>query len=217
MSDKEMKDYRSIVRKKAFSLFIIRCFDFCIALLGLLFLALPFCVIALAIKCDSKGEVFFRQVRVGRNGKNFRIYKFRTMVKDAEKKGLQLSTATDARITKVGKVLRKTKCDELPQLFNVLFGQMSFVGPRPEVPKYVAMYDEEQKNVLLIRPGITDEASIRYRNENDVLEQSDDPEKTYIEEVMPDKLRINLDYLTKIGLFYNLKLICKTIVAVVKE
>lgn len=217
MSDKIMPDYQEIVKKKAFSLFIIRCFDFCIALSGILFLLLPFCLIALAIKCDSKGEVFFRQVRVGRNGKNFRIYKFRTMVKDAEKKGLQLSTTTDSRITKVGKLLRKTKCDELPQLFNVLAGQMSFVGPRPEVPKYVEMYSEEQKNVLLIRPGITDEASILYRNENDVLEKSDDPEKTYIEEVMPDKLRINLEYLTKIGLFYNVKLIFKTIFAVIKE
>ena len=210
-------DYKSILQKKRVSLFFIRFFDFLIALWGLCFLLIPFAVIAIAIKCDSEGEVFFRQTRVGKNGELFRIYKFRTMVRDAEKKGLQLSTATDARITKVGKVLRKTKCDELPQLINVLCGQMSFVGPRPEVPKYVAMYDEERKNVLLIRPGITDEASIRYRNENDVLEQSDDPEKTYIEEVMPDKLRINLDYLTKIGLFYNLKLICKTIVAVVKE
>lgn len=210
-------DYGAIVKKKGFSLFLIRCFDFLTAFFGLLFLLIPFVVIAIAIKCDSKGEVFFRQVRVGKNGKTFRIYKFRTMVKDAEKKGLQLSISSDARITKVGKILRKTKCDELPQLINVLLGDMSFVGPRPEVPKYVELYDEEQKNVLLIRPGITDEASIRYRNENDVLEQSDDPERTYIEEVMPDKLRINLEYLTKIGLLYNVKIILRTIVAVFKE
>ncbi|MBR1747022.1 MAG: sugar transferase [Clostridia bacterium] len=210
-------DYKKIVKKKAFSRFFIRFFDILISFFGIVFLLLFFAVIAVAIKCDSKGEVFFRQVRVGRNGKTFRIFKFRTMVKDAEKKGLQLSTATDSRITKVGKFLRKTKCDELPQLFNVFLGQMSFVGPRPEVPKYVEMYSEEQKNVLLIRPGITDEASILFRNENDILEKSDDPERTYIEEVMPKKLALNLEYLQKMGVFYNLKLIFKTIVSVVKE
>ena len=217
MNDNTAIDYRAIVKKKRFSLFLIRACDFLTALFGLLVLFLPFVLIAVTIKCDSDGEVFFRQTRVGRNGKEFRIYKVRTMVRDAEKKGLQLSTTGDARITKVGKILRKTKCDELPQLINVLLGQMSFVGPRPEVPKYVAMYDETQKNVLLIRPGITDEASIRYRNENDVLERSDDPEKTYIEEVMPDKLALNLEYLTRIGLFYNIKLIFRTLIAVVKD
>ena len=122
----------------------------------------------------------------------------------------------DARITKVGKVLRKTKIDELPQLFNVFAGQMSFVGPRPEVPKYVDMYDEVQKNVLLVRPGITDEASIVFRDENEILENAENPEKAYIEEIMPVKLAYNLEYITKMSLFYNIKLIFKTIIAVLK-
>ena len=138
------------------------------------------------------------------------------MVSDAEAKGLQISTSGDARITKVGKVLRKTKIDELPQLFNVFVGQMSFVGPRPEVPKYVDMYDEEQKNVLLVRPGITDEASIVFRDENEILENAEDPEKAYVEEIMPVKLAYNLEYITKMSLFYNIKLIFKTIIAVLK-
>ena len=138
------------------------------------------------------------------------------MVSDAEAKGLQISTSGDARITKVGKVLRKTKIDELPQLFNVFVGQMSFVGPRPEVPKYVDMYDEEQKNVLLVRPGITDEASIVFRDENEILENAEDPEKAYVEEIMPVKLAYNLEYITKMRIFYNIKRIFKTIIAVLK-
>ena len=156
-----------------------------------------------------------------------KILKFRSMYYDAEsnidkyltpeQKEIWLRERKlddDPRITKFGKLLRKTSLDELPQLFNVLVGDMSFVGPRPEVPKYVEMYDEEQKNVLLIRPGITDEASILYRNENDVLEQSEDPEKTYIEEVMPKKLALNLAYIQKIGLFYNVGIIFRTLFAV---
>lgn len=210
-------NYAEVVKKKWLSRFAMRTFDIVASFFGLLFLFIPFLIISLIIISTSKGGVFFKQIRVGRRGKEFKIYKFRTMVKDAEAKGLQLSTSSDARITKIGKILRKTKIDELPQLINVFIGQMSLVGPRPEVPKYVELYSDEQKNVLLIRPGITDEASIKFRNENEILEKVDDVEKTYIEEIMPQKIQFNLDYIQKMSLLYNIKLIFKTIFAIFKH
>ncbi len=154
-------------------------------------------LIALAIWIDDPGPVFYRQVRVGRNGKTFRIFKFRSMVMDADKKGLAITVGRDSRITRVGAVLRKTKLDELAQLLNVLFGQMSFVGPRPEVPKYVELYTPYQRQVLLVRPGITDYASIAYRNENDLLAGAPNPEAMYIKQIMPDKIELNMKYLRK--------------------
>lgn len=213
----EKIDYKKIVKRKWFKRFCIRVFDLIISFIALLFLALPFILISFAIVCDSKGGAFFKQVRVGKNGKEFKIMKFRTMVTNAEAKGLQISTSGDSRITKVGKFLRKTKIDELPQLFNVFVGQMSFVGPRPEVPKYVAMYNEEQRNVLLVKPGITDEASIVFRDENTILENAEDTEAAYINEIMPVKLNLNLKYIRKMGLFYNIKIIFKTVFAVLKK
>ena len=172
--------------------------------------------IAIAIKTSSKGPVYFRQERVGKNGKLFRIFKFRTMVSDAESKGMQITVGADSRITKVGKFLRKTKIDELPQLINVLLGQMSFVGPRPEVPHYAELYTDYQRNVLRIKPGITELASIIYKDENEVLAQSDDPEKTYIEEIMPKKIEINMQYIEKMNVFYDIKLIFKTFAAILR-
>ncbi|MDD7398027.1 MAG: sugar transferase [Firmicutes bacterium] len=206
-----------MVKRKWFKRFCIRVFDLIVSFIALLFLALPFILISFAIVCDSKGGAFFKQVRVGKNGKEFKIMKFRTMVTNAEAKGLQISTSGDSRITKVGKFLRKTKIDELPQLFNVFVGQMSFVGPRPEVPKYVAMYNEEQRNVLLVKPGITDEASIVFRDENTILENAEDTEAAYVNEIMPVKLNLNLKYIRKMGLFYNIKIIFKTVFAVLKK
>ena len=173
-------------------------------------------LIALAIWIDDPGPVFYRQVRVGRNGKTFRIFKFRSMVMDADKKGLAITVGRDSRITRVGAVLRKTKLDELAQLLNVLFGQMSFVGPRPEVPKYVELYTPYQRQVLLVRPGITDYASIAYRNENDLLAGAPDPETMYIEQIMPDKIELNMKYLREISPLADIRLILKTIVAVIK-
>ncbi len=213
----EKIDYKKIVKRKWFKRFCIRVFDLIVSFIALLFLALPFILISFAIVCDSKGGAFFKQVRVGKNGKEFKIMKFRTMVTNAEAKGLQISTSGDSRITKVGKFLRKTKIDELPQLFNVFVGQMSFVGPRPEVPKYVAMYNEEQRNVLLVKPGITDEASIVFRDENTILENAEDTEAAYVNEIMPVKLNLNLKYIRKMGLFYNIKIIFKTVFAVLKK
>ena len=173
-------------------------------------------LIALAIWIDDPGPVFYRQVRVGRNGKTFRIFKFRSMVMDADKKGLAITVGRDSRITRVGAVLRKTKLDELAQLLNVLLGQMSFVGPRPEVPKYVELYTPYQRQVLLVRPGITDYASIAYRNENDLLAGAPNPEAMYIEQIMPDKIELNMNYLREISPLADIRLILKTIVAVIK-
>ena len=173
-------------------------------------------LIALAIWIDDPGPVVYRQVRVGRNGKTFRIFKFRSMVMDADKKGLAITVGRDSRITRVGAVLRKTKLDELAQLLNVLFGQMSFVGPRPEVPKYVELYTPYQRQVLLVRPGITDYASIAYRNENDLLAGAPNPETMYIEQIMPDKIELNMKYLREISPLADIRLILKTIVAVIK-
>ena len=173
-------------------------------------------LIALAIWIDDPGPVFYRQVRVGRNGKTFRIFKFRSMVMDADKKGLAITVGRDSRITRVGAVLRKTKLDELAQLLNVLLGQMSFVGPRPEVPKYVELYTPYQRQVLLVRPGITDYASIAYRNENDLLAGAPNPEAMYIEQIMPDKIELNMKYLREISPLADIRLIVKSIVAVIK-
>lgn len=193
-----------------------RLFDFLVALFfSILFVPLWFFV-ACAIKIESKGPIFFRQVRVGKNGKEFRIFKFRTMVVDAEKKGLQITVGgRDPRITTVGYILRKTKLDELPQLFNIVIGEMSFVGPRPEVPRYVEMYSEEQKKVLRVRPGITDIASIEYIDENELLKDAEDPEKMYIEKIMPDKLRLNLEYLSKRSFISDLGMIFKTVMKII--
>ena len=173
-------------------------------------------LIALAIWIDDPGPVFYRQVRVGRNGKTFRIFKFRSMVMDADKKGLAITVGRDSRITRVGAVLRKTKLDELARLLNVFLGQMSFVGPRPEVPKYVELYTPYQRQVLLVRPGITDYASIAYRNENDLLAGAPNPEAMYIEQIMPDKIELNMKYLREISPLADIRLILKTIVAVIK-
>ena len=174
-------------------------------------------LIALAIVVDDPGPVFYRQVRVGRGGKPFRIFKFRTMVVDADTKGLSITVGRDSRITRVGALLRKTKLDELAQLLNVLCGQMSFVGPRPEVPRYVELYTPYQRQVLLVRPGITDYASIAYRNENDLLAGADDPERMYIETIMPDKIELNMKYLREISPLTDVRLILRTVLAVIAD
>ena len=196
--------------------FFKRLFDICASAFGILILTIPFIIVSIAIKIESKGPVIFKQERVGLNGKHFKIWKFRSMVVNAESKGLQITSKEDSRVTKVGKIIRKLKIDELAQLFNVLFGQMSFVGPRPEVPKYVEMYTEEQRKVLSVKPGITDLASIEYCDENNLLDSSEDPEKTYIEEIMPKKLALNIEYIEKAGFFYDIGLIFKTFARILK-
>lgn len=172
-----------------------RLFDLFVASCALLLLSPLLLGIALAIKLDSPGPVFFRQVRVGRGGREFRIHKFRTMVVNDEARSAQITVGADPRITRVGAWLRRTKCDELAQLIDVLKGTMSLVGPRPEVPRYVALYPEALKRqVLAVRPGITDMASLTYRNESDLLAKAADPEREYVEVVMPAKLRLAAHY-----------------------
>lgn len=194
-----------------------RIFDIFFSFSGLLLLSPLFLVLAVWISLDSRGGVFYRQLRVGRGNRDFRLIKFRSMRTDADKAGLITVGGHDPRITRSGYFIRKYKLDELPQLINVLKGDMSFVGPRPEVRKYVDMYTPEQLHVLDVRPGITDEASIRYRNENELLATADDPERFYIETVMPDKLRINLEYVQNHSLWGDIKLILRTFAAVVKK
>ena len=192
-----------------------RLFDMVCAVLGLLVLSPVLLVCALLVGLTSPGGVLFRQERVGKDGVPFTIYKFRSMRKDNA--GLKISTSGDSRITPVGRVLRKAKLDELPQLWNVLKGDMSFVGPRPEVREYTDLYTPEQGQVLLVRPGITGLASIRYRNENDLLSASADPNRTYIEEVMPAKLALDLEYIPRACVSYDIKLILETLVTVVRD
>lgn len=194
-----------------------RLFDFSCSLLGLALASPVFLLIALWIKLDSKGPVFFKQLRIGKDGKTFLIYKFRTMVTDAQRLGKQLTLADDKRITRCGAVLRKYKLDELPQLINVIKGEMSLVGPRPEVPRYVAYYNQEQKKVLSVHPGLTDEASIKYRNESELLVDAHNAEQLYIETIMPDKLRINIQYIEQASLRTDCRIILKTIRAVLKR
>ncbi|MCD2502379.1 sugar transferase [Clostridium sp. NSJ-145] len=191
---------------------IKRIFDFFLALIGIIVISPILIIVSIAIKLDSPGKVMFLQRRVGRYGKEFNIYKFRTMIPNAEKVGKQITVGKDNRITKVGAFLRKYKIDELPQLFNVLKGEMSLVGPRPEVPKYVALYTEEQKKVLSVRPGITDLASLKYSDENDILGKVDNPEEYYINVIMKDKLNLNLEYIEKSNVFFDISLIIKTII-----
>ena len=210
-------DIAAVLAKRRPQLALKRLMDVVISGCALLVLWPVLLLIALAIKIDDPGPVFYRQVRVGKGGKAFRIFKFRTMVVDADKKGLQITVGRDSRITRVGALLRKTKLDELAQLLNVFTGEMSFVGPRPEVPKYVDMYTPYQRQVLLVRPGITDYASIAYRNENDLLEGAEDPERMYIDVIMPDKIELNMKYLREISPIADIRLIFKTIVAVIRE
>ena len=194
-----------------------RLFDLTAASIGLLLLSPLFLAVAIVIRRSSPGPVFFRQVRVGRGGVPFSIFKFRTMRVDAERHGGQLTVGADSRITPLGQILRRYKLDELPQLINVVLGDMSLVGPRPEVPRYVALYDERQRAVLDVRPGITDPASIAYRDENALLASAADAEATYVTEVLPAKLQINLAYLERRSLLSDVGVILQTLVAVVRR
>lgn len=190
---------------------MIRFFDIIFSLVGLVLLFPVFILIALMIVLDSKGNVFFIQTRVGKNNADFRLYKFRTMHPATEGSGSLTVGEADKRITWTGRFLRKYKLDELAQLFNVLKGEMSFVGPRPEVRKYVDLYSDEQKKVLAVRPGITDFASIEFINENEILGKTSDPEQTYIAEVMPEKIRINMKYINNPGIRNYFIIIGKTL------
>lgn len=195
-----------------------RVFDWVLSSLGLLTLAPLLLLIALAVRLDSPGPVFFRQERIGRRGRPFRIHKFRTMRHDPSGAGPQITVGADTRITRVGRWLRRTKLDELPQLLDVWRGAMSLVGPRPEVPRYVAHYPPALRDkVLSVRPGITDLASIEYRDESAVLARAHDPEQAYVREVLPHKLRLAAHYVDNASLWLDVRLIWRTLVAVVRS
>ena len=209
-------DIENVLAQRRAQLALKRLMDIAVSGCALAVLWPVLLLIALAIKIDDPGPVFYRQVRVGRGGRTFRIFKFRTMVVDADKKGLAITVGRDNRITRVGALLRRTKLDELAQLINVFTGDMSFVGPRPEVQKYVDLYTPYQRQVLLVRPGITDYASIAYRNENDLLAGAEDPERMYIDVIMPDKIELNMKYLRETSPAADIRLIFGTILAVIK-
>lgn len=209
----EVKEYYDILQKRKFSLIMKRLFDITVSALMLLCLSPVFLALAIAIKLDSKGPVFYRQTRVTRYGEEFRIFKFRSMVTNADK-GSLLTVGGDSRITKVGKIIRKFKLDELSQLIDVFRGTMTFVGTRPEVPKYVKKYTPEMMATLLLPAGITSEASIYYKDENELLDAADNVEKTYLEVVLPDKMKYNLAAIRSFSFIDDIKVMILTVLAV---
>lgn len=194
---------------------IKRLFDIIFSALGLILLLPLLLLIAILLKLESKGPVFYKQVRVGFNSTNFKIFKFRTMFIGSDKKGLLTLGDKDPRVTETGYFLRKYKLDELPQLINVFFGSMSFVGPRPEVRKYVNLYSESDLEILLVKPGITDYASIKFRNEAELLKASNNPEKLYINEIMSKKIALNKQYISERNFFVDLKIILETLKTII--
>ncbi|MBQ8014767.1 MAG: sugar transferase [Clostridia bacterium] len=211
----EVKEYYDILQKRKMSLVLKRLFDITVSFLMLLFLSPLFLILAIAIKLDSKGPVFYRQTRVTQYGEEFRIFKFRSMVTDADK-GSLLTVGGDSRITKTGKFIRKYKLDELSQLIDVLRGTMTFVGTRTEVPKYVEKYTPEMMATLLMPAGITSEASVYYKDENELLDAAEDVEKTYLEVVLPDKMKYNLAAIKSFSFIDDIKVMILTVLAIFK-
>ncbi len=214
MQTEAVKPYYEILQKKQISLIFKRLFDIVVSIIMLLILSPVFLVLAIAIKLDSKGPVFYRQVRVTQYGKEFRIFKFRTMVTNADKIGSQVTVGGDSRITRVGKVIRECRLDEIGQLLNILGGSMTFVGTRPEVPKYVEKYTSEMWATLLLPAGVTSEASIRYKDEAALLDAAEDVDATYIQDVLPGKMKYNLLELKKFRLSHDFYIMWDTIVTV---
>lgn len=210
----EVKPYYDILKEKQFSILLKRIFDFITALLLLLLLAIPMAIIAIWIKLDSEGSVFYRQERVTTYGKRFRIHKFRTMVNNADKIGTAVTVSGDTRITRVGQKLRDLRLDELPQVFDVLEGNMSFVGTRPEAVKYVKRYQPEFNATLLMPAGITSEASIRYKDEALLLDAANDVDKVYIERILPDKMQWNLQAIEQFNFMNDIATMFRTMLAV---
>ena len=216
MRNGEVKKYYDILKRKRMSMVIKRIFDIVVALLMLIVLSPVLIVVSIMIKLDSKGPVMFRQVRVTKYGKEFRIFKFRTMVNNAQSLGTQVTTKNDMRITKVGKKIRGCRLDELPQLINVLLGDMSFVGTRPEVTKYVNKYTSVMYATLLMPAGITSECSIQYKDEDKLLADAENADETYVQQVLPEKMKYNLDSLEKFSFFTDIKTMFRTVFAVLK-
>lgn len=217
MQTEAVKPYYEILQKKQISLIFKRLFDIVVSLIMLLILSPVFLVLAIAIKLDSKGPVFYRQVRVTQYGKEFRIFKFRTMVNNADKIGSQVTVGGDSRITRVGKVIRECRLDEIGQLLNILGGSMTFVGTRPEVPKYVEKYTSEMWATLLLPAGVTSEASIRYKDEAALLDAAEDVDATYIQDVLPGKMKYNLRSIQEYSFFKDIETMFQTVFAVVEK
>ena len=214
MRNEEVRKYHEILKRKRFTLMLKRFFDVVMSLLLLILLSWLFLILAIWIKADSKGSVFYRQERITQYGKRFRIYKFRTMVSDADKIGALVTTANDARITKVGARIRKCGLDEIPQLINVLKGEMSFVGTRPEVEKYVREYSDEMKATLLLPAGVTSLSSIRFKEEDSLIAEYSQTlgiDEAYIKKVLPKKMVLNLDYIRQISFWNDVKICIKTV------
>lgn len=220
LKNEKVKKYYDILSKKKISLVIKRIFDIIVALILLILLSPIILIIAIMIKIDSKGPVFYRQERITTYGKIFRIFKFRTMVQNADKVGTLVTVGNDSRITRVGKLIRKVRLDELPQLINVLKGEMTFVGTRPEVKKYVDKYTDEMKATLLMPAGITSVASIKYKDEDEILEKAvksgKDTDLVYIEDVLPEKMKYNLEYISKFSFWYDIKVCIDTVIGVLR-
>ena len=214
MQTPEVREYYDILCQKTVSLKLKRAFDVVVASIMLVILAIPMAIISIKIATESKGGVFYRQERVTTYGKKFKIHKFRTMVANADQIGSAVTVSGDSRITPTGEFLRKYRLDEFPQLIDVLQGNMSFVGTRPEVPKYVDQYTDEMYATLLLPAGITSEASIRYKDEADLLDAAEDVDKTYIEEVLPGKMKYNLETVKKFNFFREILTMFRTVFAV---
>lgn len=214
MKDESVRPYWNLLLSRRRSLALKRLFDIIVSAVLLVLLSPFFLLLAAAVKIDSPGPVFYRQTRVGRYGRDFKIYKFRTMVSNADKIGPPLTSGRDPRITRVGSLIRKLRLDEFSQLLNVLGGSMSLVGPRPEVRRYVDVYQPEYMATLLIRPGITAPSSIAFKDEDRLLNAGGDPERIYIEKILPPKMSLNLEYLRKISVMRDIQIIFQTIAAV---
>jgi len=214
MKNDSVKKYYDLLYKKRLSLFAKRIFDIVVAILTFIILSPLFIILSITIKIDSRGSVMFRQVRVTQYGKCFTIFKFRTMVDNAEKIGTQVTTENDSRVTKVGKVLRKYRLDEIPQLFNIILGDMSFTGTRPEVVKYVEKYTDVMMATLLLPAGVTSEASIRYKNEALLLANAADVDEIYVNKVLPEKMKYNLRSLSEFSFLGEIKTMVRTVLSV---
>ena len=219
MKNKEVKYYYDILRKKRFQLFLKRLFDIIMSLILLILIFPVLLIIGITIKIDSKGPIFYRQTRITKYGKEFKIFKFRTMVVNADKIGSLVTTNNDSRITRVGSKIRKIRLDELPQLINILLGDMSFVGTRPEVKKYVDLYTNEMYATLLLPAGVTSKASIEFKNEDEIISKyskNDSVDNIYVKKVLPEKMKYNLEYLKKFNILLDLKLCINTVIKVGK-
>lgn len=216
MKNEKVRPYYNYLRKRSFSLILKRIFDM-VASIVLVILLLPiFVIVAIIIKVEDGGSIFYRQIRITQYGKDFRIFKFRTMIPNADKVGTLVTAAGDSRITKCGTWIRRFRIDEIPQLFNIIKGEMTFVGTRPEVRKYVDSYSDEMLATLLLPAGVTSEASIKYKDEDEILGSAEDADKAYINDVLPEKMKYNLESLSNFSFLYEIKIMLDTVIAVIK-